>query len=154
LATAHTDVLKEDDMAFVSTFVVAAMISASTPPPVAIAHSVMFRTSLKNFVALAHSLHRDARLDWSTDGCSVPIIKSTGRTFDFTDACHRHDFGYRNFKVLNNGKWWTSSMRHRIDKVFHQDMLRDCRQRVRSAKTLCRAWANTFYRTVRAYAGP
>lgn len=114
----------------------------------------MFRTSLKDFVALAHSPHRDLRLNWTTDGCSAPIVGSTGRTFDFTDACHRHDFGYRNFTVLDNGKWWTSAMRHRIDKVFYNDMLRDCSRRVKSTKKLCRAWAKTFYRTVRAYAGP
>ena len=146
--------LKEDDMAFVSTLVVAAVISASTPPPLAVAHSVMFRTSLNNFVTLAHSSHRDARLDWSTDGCSVPIIKSTGRTFNFTNACHRHDFGYRNFKILNNGKWWTSSMRHRIDRVFRADMYRDCATRTRTMRKICRAWARTFYRAVRTYAGP
>jgi hypothetical protein len=147
-------VLKEDVMAFVSTLVVAAVISASHPPPVAAVHSVMFRTSLASFVSLAHSSHRDMRLDWSTDGCSVPVIGSTGRTFDFTDACHRHDFGYRNFKALENGKWWTPTLRHRIDRVFHHDMMHDCNRRPKTAQKLCRAWAKTFYKSVRAYAGP
>ncbi len=141
-------------MAIVSTLVVAAIVSASTPPPLATVHSAMFRLSLKSFVALAQSPDHDSRLDWTTDGCSAPVVGSTGRTFDFTHACHRHDFGYRNFKTLSNGKWWTSSMRQRIDNVFYKDMLRDCSQRVKSAKRLCRAWAKTFYRAVRAYAGP
>ena len=148
--------LKEDDMAFVHTFVVAAIISATTPPPPphTVAHTLMFRTSLASFITSAQSSTRDARLDWSTDGCSVPLIKSTGRTFDFTDACHRHDFGYRNFKVLNNGKWWTSALRHRIDRVFHADMYKDCATRTKTTRNICRAWARTFYRAVRTYAGP
>lgn len=146
--------LKEDGMAIVSTLVVAAMISASTPPPLAVAHSLMFRTSLSSFVATSSSPTRDSRLDWTTDGCSAPVVGSTGRTFDFRAACHRHDFGYRNFKVIDNGKWWTPKMRQRIDNVFRQDMLRDCNSRPKTAKKLCRAWATTFYRTVRAYSGP
>lgn len=141
-------------MALVSTLVVAAVISASTPPPLAVAHSMMFRASLSTFVDVASSEKKDLRLDWSTDGCSAPIVGSTGRTFDFRTACHRHDFGYRNFKVIDNGKWWTPAMRQRIDTVFRQDMLRDCNTRPRTARKLCRAWATTFYRAVRAYSGP
>lgn len=143
-------------MAIVHTFVVAAIISATTPPapPHTVAHRLMFRTSLASFIASAHSPIRDHRLDWTTDGCSVPFIKSTGRTFDFTDACHRHDFGYRNFKILNNGTWWTSSMRHRIDRIFHADMYKDCATRTRATRNICRTWARTFYRAVRTYAGP
>lgn len=141
-------------MAFVSTLVVAAIVSASAPPPLAATHTTMFRLSLKSFVELAQSPHRDPRLDWTTDGCSAPVVGSTGRTFDFTNACHRHDFGYRNFKKLSNGRWWTPSMRKRIDNVFYKDMLHDCNQRVKSMKRLCRAWAKTFHRAVRAYAGP
>ena len=141
-------------MAIVSTLVVAAMISASTPPPLAVAHSMMFRTPLSSFIATTTSPARDARLDWTTDGCSAPVVGSTGRTFDFTHACHRHDFGYRNFKAIDRGKWWTSSMRQRIDTVFRRDMLLDCDSRPKTAKKLCRAWATTFYKAVRAYSGP
>ena len=141
-------------MALVTTLVVAAVVSASAPSPLAVAHRAMFRTPLASFVEMANSPQRDRRLDWSTDGCSAPVVGSTGRTFDFTDACRRHDFGYRNFKVIDKGKWWTSAMRHRIDRVFQQDMLRDCNKRIKSVRKICRAWAKTFFKTVRAYSGP
>lgn len=143
-------------MAFVHTFVVAAIISAASPPTPAhtIAHRVMFRDSLKSFIAVAHSNNRDSRLDWTTDGCSAPIVGNSGRTFDFTQACHRHDFGYRNFKTLHNGKWWTPQLRHRIDRVFLTDMNQDCAARTKSTKRFCRAWARTYFRIVRAYGGP
>ena len=153
---AHTAVLKEDDMAFVHTFVVAAIISAATPPapPQVVANKMMFRTTLASFIATAQSPTRDMRLDWSSDGCSAPFLGSTGRTFDFTHACQRHDFGYRNFKALDDGKWWTPSLRHRIDRVFRADMYRDCSTRTRTMRKICRVWARTFYRAVRTFAGP
>ncbi|CAB4556089.1 MAG: hypothetical protein F2545_02615 [Actinobacteria bacterium] len=143
-------------MAFVHTFVVAAIFSATAPPPPphAVAHTMMFRTALASFIATAQSSTRDQRLDWTTDGCSAPIVGSTGRTFDFTHACQRHDFGYRNFKALHGGKWWTSSLRHRIDRVFQSDMYAHCAARTRTARNVCRTWAKTFYRAVRTYAGP
>jgi hypothetical protein len=142
-------------MTFVHTFVVAAIFSATTPPapPQSVAHTLMFRTSLASFVAASHSTMRDHRLDWSTDGCSAPIVGSTGRTFNFTHACQRHDFGYRNFKALQGGKWWTPTLRHRIDQVFLSDMYRHCATRSRTTRHMCRTWAKTFYRAVRTYAG-
>ena len=146
--------LKEDGMAFVNTLVVAAIFSASTPSPTSVAHTLMFRTPLATFIEISQSSHRDGRLDWSSDGCSAPVVGSTGRTFDFTAACQRHDFGYRNFKTLDKGKWWTSSMRHRIDRVFQQDMLRDCERRAKSTRKICQTWAKAFFRAVRAYSGP
>jgi hypothetical protein len=50
--------------------------------------------------------------DWSTDYCSQSPDKPLG--FDFKLSCHRHDFGYRNFKALNvfrahNRAWTTRS---------------------------------------------
>lgn len=153
---AHTGVLKEDDMALVHTFVVAAIISATTPPapPHTVAHRLMFRTSLASFMTASQSPTRDPRLDWTTDGCSAPVVGNTGRTFNFTQACQRHDFGYRNFKVLHGGKLWTSTLRHRIDRIFRADMYKDCATRARTTRSICRAWARMFYRAVRTYAGP
>src|SRR5688572_9209654 len=37
--------------------------------------------------------------DWSTDHCSTSPDRPLG--FDFRLSCHRHDFGYRNYKVVN-----------------------------------------------------
>jgi Prokaryotic phospholipase A2 len=142
-------------MALCASFLLAACFTASPPPaPHVIAESLVFQTSLTKFIAIADSDTRDSRLDWSTDGCSVPVIGSTGRSFNFYSACRRHDFAYRNIGKLDGGKWWTASMRARIDAVFKKDMLANCAVRPTTTKRTCVAWAETFYRAVRAYAGP
>lgn len=142
-------------MAVVASFLLAACMSAAPPPaPHVVARSLVFNTTLKKFVAVAESGKRDSRLDWTTDGCSVPVLGSTGRTFDFYDACRRHDFAYRNLGRLDGGKWWTAQMRARVDSVFKKDMLSDCAARSASTRPSCNAWAETYYRAVRIYAGP
>lgn len=143
-------------MTIMCTLVVTACLSVSPSgrPAQDVARSLVFDRSLSSFIATADSRDRDPRLDWSTDGCSAPVVGSTGRTFDFYDACRRHDFAYRNFSRLLGGKLWTSSLRARIDAVFKKDMLADCRRRTGASKTSCIGWADTFYQFVRAYAGP
>ena len=136
---------------------VAALVVASTTAlasPIEVAERLVFRTSLDAFVQTADSERRDSRLDWSTDGCSAPVIESTGRSFDFTDACRRHDFAYRNIARLDGGKHWTSRMRARIDSVFLRDMRSDCATRPRVARASCRNWATLFHTIVRARGGP
>ena len=142
-------------MAVCASFLLAACLAASPPPaPHVVARSLVFGTSLRKFVSVADSDRRDSRLDWSTDGCSVPVIGSTGRSFDFYDACRRHDFAYRNLGKLDGGKWWTPQTRARVDAVFRKDMLANCASRQASTKRTCTAWAETYYRAVRIYAGP
>ncbi len=142
-------------MAVLASILVAACMSA-TPPPAAhvVAQQLVFKTSLAQFVATADSTKRDSRLTWTTDGCSVPVLGSTGRTYDFYNACRRHDFAYRNIGKLDNGKWWTAEMRAKVDEVFKKDMLSDCKQRPKASRASCTAWAETYYRAVRVYAGP
>ena len=140
-------------MGVMCSLVVAAGLSVSSLPSASeysVAHSLLFRTPLTQFIAESHSPVRDARLNWNTDGCSAPLVHSTGRSFDFYTACHRHDFGYRNMANINGGKHWTLSMRRRIDSLFRTDMRADCVQRPRLTRATCRAWAETFYRAVRA----
>ena len=114
----------------------------------------LFRRPLTQFIAEADSPSRDVRLDWTTDGCSAPVVQGTGRSFDFTGACRRHDFGYRNYSRLDGGRWWTASLRSRIDSVFRRDMLDHCSTRPRLTRVSCRAWASVFYRAVRVASGP
>ena len=136
---------------------IAALVVASTTAlasPVKVAERLVFRTSLDAFVATADSESRDSRLDWSTDGCSAPFVESTGRSFDFTRACRRHDFAYRNIARLDGGRHWTSRMRARVDAVFLRDMRSDCATRPRVARASCRNWATLFHRVVRARGGP
>lgn len=122
--------------------------------PWSIAMRLEFDTPIAEFVSAAQSVQRDARLDWSSDGCSAPVIGSTGRSFDFTDACRRHDFAYRNLGRLDAGRKWTAALRARVDSKFLSDMRVHCDARQRRDKAACRAWANLFYSAVRQFSGP
>lgn len=150
-------------MPFVCSLVVAASLSvtASSPPVSAssaplknIVDALMFTTPLERFITIADSPDHDPRLDWTSDACSAPVVASTGRSFDFTAACRRHDFGYRNLARIEHGRWWTAATRQLVDSQFRRDMRHDCDHRVRTFRLRCLAWAELFYRAVRTYAGP
>ena len=143
-------------MTILCTLIATACLSVSTspaPPAHVVAESLVFNKSLQTFIGVADATDHDKRLNWTTDGCSAPIIGSSGRTFDFLNACRRHDFAYRNFARLDNGKWWTEKLRARIDAVFKKDMAADCATRNVIDKKSCVGWMNIFYEAVRAYAG-
>ena len=67
---------------------------------------MLYATPMSTFVAAVGS---DPWFDWSTDFCSAPLVGNTGRSFNFTNACRRHDFGYRNLQLLDRrygaGHW-------------------------------------------------
>ena len=144
-------------MAFMCSLVVAAGLSVTPLPlPTAqtVAETLLFRTSLSAFVAIADSPTHDVRLDWSTDGCSAPIVQSTGRSFDFYNACRRHDFGYRNMSRFKNGRVWNETVRLRIDGQFRKDARASCTSKLRLTKVQCLAWAETYFRAVRSFGTP
>jgi hypothetical protein len=118
------------------------------------AETLLFRTSLPAFIATADSPTRDVRLDWGTDGCSAPIVQSTGRSFDFYNACRRHDFGYRNMSRFKNGRVWNETLRFRIDAQFRKDARASCTSKLRLSKMQCLAWAEMYFRTVRRFGAP
>ena len=145
-----------------SMLVVATSVLAANPAPPdpasnsyaeeasTIAH-LMFDLDLKTFTSQYLSIRRtNTALDWTTDGCSAPLIGDSGRSFDFRLPCLRHDFGYRNFKShdLFNGE-----TRLQIDDRFRQDLDESCRPRMRSFKVRCLAWAEIYYAAVRAVGG-
>lgn len=140
----------------IAAFLTALASASMTPPPGALdlAEHLVLAVDLRAFLALADSPARDPRLDWTSDGCSAPVVESTGRSFDFTGPCRRHDFGYRNLSVLEAGRRWTASMRARVDAVFRRDMRAHCATRSRTVRLSCRTWAEIFYRVVRARGGP
>jgi len=144
-------------MAVMCSLVVAAGLSV-TPLPLpsaqSVAETLLFRTTLSAFVASADLPTHDVRLDWSTDGCSAPIVQSTGRSFDFYNACRRHDFGYRNMSRFKNGHVWSETLRLRIDEQLRKDMRSSCTTRDVISRTQCFAWAETFFRTVRRFGAP
>ena len=144
-------------MAFMCSLVVAAGLSVTPltlPSAQSVAETLLFRTSLPAFVAIADSPTHDARLDWESDGCSAPIVQSTGRSFDFYNACRRHDFGYRNLSRFKNGRLWSEALRLRLDERFRADMRNSCVSRDVITHTQCLVWAETFFRAVRRFGKP
>jgi hypothetical protein len=118
---------------------------------------MLYTTPITTFVATAK--RGDPWFDWSTDFCSAPLVGTTGRSFDFHDACRRHDFGYRNLRTLEarygtGSRYWNAANRKRVDRQFLSDMKTHCRPRPWYEESTCRAWAETFYGVVRALGGP
>ncbi len=67
-------------------------------------------------------------------------------------SCRRHDFGYRNFKLLSKITgipFWNADLRLKVDNQFYNDMITTCEPRGISQRLNCKAWARTFYQLVR-----
>jgi hypothetical protein len=113
---------------------------------------IEFDLDIATFTRQRSSLRRlYPTLDWTTDGCSAPVVGSEGRSFNFRSACNRHDFGYRNFKNLG---LFDTSTRTLIDEQLYRDMNTYCDSQRRTLKVRCIAWSEIFYTMVRAAGGP
>ena len=147
---------------------VTSFLTVSSPASAGSAHSAsadlayveyqMYSVSISAFTDAANSTG-DRWFDWSTDWCSAPLVGSTGRSFDFRASCRRHDFGYRNLRLLEfryagGGRYWNSTSRLRVDQQFLRDMKAHCRARPWYEEATCRLWADSFYGAVRAAGGP
>lgn len=129
---------------------------ANSPRPIpndtATIDYVLFELDLNTFVRQRSMLRRTyPQLNWTTDGCSAPVVGESGRSFNFRDACIRHDFGYRNYKAH---EMFTSDTRMRLDERFRQDLHTLCAPKVRTFKVRCAAWAEIFFAAVRTAGGP
>jgi Prokaryotic phospholipase A2 len=119
----------------------------------AFVEQMLYATPISGFVA---SVGSDTWFDWSTDFCSAPLVGNTGRTFNFTEPCRRHDFGYRNLRLLERRygiDYWNSTERRRVDQQFLADMKHHCWSRPWYDEPTCLAWAATFYSAVRLAGG-
>jgi hypothetical protein len=118
---------------------------------------LLYATPLDTFLVVV-ATPRDQWFDWTTDWCSAPLVGNTGRSFDFTKACRRHDFGYRNLRLLDTrygrGRFWNATQRTRVDRLFRSDMRRDCAVRPWWEQTTCFSWAEIYFRAVRVGGGP
>ncbi len=124
----------------------------STPSAIETIDFVMFDLDLAAFIRQRPVLRRNyPQLNWTSDGCSAPIVGESGRSFNFRTACIRHDFGYRNYKAH---ELFTADSRLRIDEQFRQDMHALCGPKVRTFKVRCAAWAEIFFAAVRSAGGP
>ena len=115
---------------------------------------MLFGVGMATFLA---AVGVDRWFDWSTDLCSAPLIGSTGRSFDFRHPCRRHDFGYRNLRLIDRRygtRQWGSVSRKAVDDRFRTDMHDHCRSRSSWLRPTCHCWAEVFYVAVRAAGGP
>ena len=75
----------------------------------------LFSLTLPQFTAKRNA--RDpSTLIWDSDGCTSSPDNPFG--FPFTPACHRHDFGYRNYKNQNR---FTDANKLKIDDNFKKE---------------------------------
>lgn len=100
--------------------------AAPGPVPGALAartDQLVFTTPMADFLRQRAAPDPADGLDWSSDGCSVPILREPQRSipqgFDFRASCERHDFGYRNLKAQGR---FTEDVRRRMDDGFRADM--------------------------------
>lgn len=125
----------------VAAAVVVGASGAQAVDAVAITDQYLFDTSLSEFSSIKAQEPYADQLDWSSDACSWSPDEPLG--YDFTPACHRHDFGYRNYKAQSR---FTEDTRLTIDDNFYSDMKDLC-----GGASACDAAAWTYYQAVRQF---
>ena len=93
---------------------------------------------------------RPAYLVWDTDGCSAPVLGAG--PFDFTLACTRHDFGWRNLKAYDEPEAvpiWHVGNKDRVDAGFLYDMRGRCTSVPTVLRIGCYTTARVYYTAVR-----
>lgn len=88
-------------------------------------------------------------LVWESDGCSAPVLGAG--PFDFTLACGRHDFGWRNLKAIDGPPTptWHIDNKDRVDAGFLYDMRLRCAALPSLARLGCDTTARIYYTAVR-----
>jgi Prokaryotic phospholipase A2 len=88
----------------------------------------------------------DYAFDWSTDLCSASPDNPLG--FDFRLSCHRHDFGYRNYKQVGQ----FPANKARLDDAFYADLKRKCATYASYVRPACYSLAWVYYQAVKQFA--
>ena len=83
--------------------------------------------------------------EWGTDYCSASPDQPLG--FDFRLSCHRHDWGYRNYKVMGQ----FPANKARIDSAFYEDLKRKCATYNAIVRPVCYGLAWTYYEAVSTF---
>lgn len=83
--------------------------------------------------------------NWSTDFCSASPDQPSG--FDFRLSCHRHDWGYRNYKAMGQ----FPANKSRIDSAFYEDLKRKCNTYNSIVRPVCTGLAWTYYQAVKNF---
>ncbi|MEU5868098.1 MULTISPECIES: phospholipase [unclassified Nonomuraea] len=90
----------------------------------------------------------DFDFDWSTDGCTNSPDQPLG--FDFSIACRRHDFGYRNYQAVGDFR----ANKEHVDKAFLFDLRQVCAGYTIFRQPSCNALAKLYYQAVRQFGAP
>jgi hypothetical protein len=83
--------------------------------------------------------------DWSTDYCSTSPDQPLG--FDFRLPCWHHDFGYRNYKAINQ----FSANKSRVDDTFYFDLKTKCATYNVFVRPACNSLAWSYYQAVKTF---
>jgi hypothetical protein len=89
-------------------------------------------------------------LDWSTDGCSAPLVG--GGPFDFTVPCTRHDLAWRNLRRVGqrfDRDVWNAANKQEADRRFRDDLRTRCSRLPRVVLVTCLATAEVYGSIVR-----
>lgn len=124
--------------------VLALLIGAGTAYAIdarAVSDDYLFSKSLPQFSTIKAQRPYADQLDWSDDGCSNSPDNPFG--FKFLPACHRHDFGYRNYKKQGR---FNETTRLSIDNNFKKDLYYQC-----GSNWACKRTADIYYAAVREF---
>jgi hypothetical protein len=132
--------------------VLAALAVASPAAAVTTAEKLAVMSNFSQTSAASQDSWNSARLnqgawaaynfDWSTDLCSASPDQPLG--FDFRLSCHRHDWGYRNYKAMSQ----FPANKSRIDDAFYADLRRKCATYNAVVRPACYSLAWTYYQAV------
>ncbi|HEX5740190.1 MAG TPA: phospholipase [Pilimelia sp.] len=105
---------------------------------------LLYETALPAFSDIRAQRPRPTELDWTSDGCSWSPDRPVG--YDFLPGCHRHDFGYRNYKRQRR---FRADTRRKLDDTMRRDHYGTC-----GHDAACRRLADLYYEAVRQFGGP
>ena len=106
---------------------------------------LLFTDTIAIFEAARNS-QSPSTLIWTSDGCSDSPDNPLG--FNFKPSCHRHDFGYRNYKAQAR---FTDDAKNKIDKNFKDDMDDECNKEKLLERVACKALAEVYYEAVQEF---
>ncbi|KAI9163090.1 hypothetical protein HJFPF1_04688 [Paramyrothecium foliicola] len=119
--------------------------SSIAPRQASVTDNLLFGITLPAFTARRNA-RNPPNLDWTSDGCTSS--PDNPLNFPFVPACHRHDFGYHNYRAQSR---FTVSNKKRIDDNFLADLRFQCQST--SVVGVCNALAQVYYAAVRAFGG-
>jgi hypothetical protein len=137
-------------IALIAVLAIATPAAAVTPQQKAAVLSQFTQTSASSYNSWNSARQNQSawsayRFDWSTDLCSASPDQPLG--FDFRLSCHRHDFGYRNYKAAGT----FPATKSRLDDAFYADLKRKCATYNSVVRPACNALAWTYYQAVKTF---